>query len=92
MGKLAYLITHSEKAQHYTLNALGNNISRYLEASKRGEPTGKRLIWRLTCDKCGADSVGLFPPDVTPPPIPCMKSKWGHCDGTAYPKCEGTIN
>ena len=27
MRKPAYLITHSEKAQHYTLNALGNNIS-----------------------------------------------------------------
>ena len=92
MGKLAYLITHNEKAQHYTLNALGNNISRYLDVPKYEKALGKRLIWRLTCEKCGADSVCLFPTDVTPPPIQCMKARWGHCDGTAYPKCEGTIN
>jgi hypothetical protein len=91
MQKLAHVITHNEKAQHYTLNALGNNISRYVEAPKKAaqSPPAKRMAWRWTCGKCGADSVGFVPAGVTPPPSPCIQSKWGRCDGTAFPVCEG---
>lgn len=94
MRKLAHLITHSEKAQHYTLNALGNNISRYLEAMENDSTvsSSKRIAWRFVCDICGTDAVGLYPVGITPEPSPCIKAKRGHCTGTARPQCEGRFS
>ena len=86
MRTLARGITGNERMRHYTLNAIGNNISRYLEAAKK-TPV-KRSAWRWTCGTCGADSVGMVDRGVTPPPSLCIKAKWGGCDGMAYPECE----
>lgn len=90
MRRLAQLITRDEKARHYTLNALGNNISRYLEAMRQTStaPPSKRIAWRFVCDICGVESVGMFPPDVTPEAAPCLKAKYGRCSGTAHPRLE----
>lgn len=80
MCKLAYLITHNERAQHYTLNALGNNISRYLEPSKR-EPTQtvpERVLWEFTCSACHTTAAGFYPADSQPLSTPCGRRG---CDG-----------
>lgn len=85
MRKLAYLITHSEKAQHYTLNALGNNISRYVDATKRETvfAAPKRVLWDFVCTDCGATAAGFYPEGVQPKPAPCTCSG---CHGLMIPK------
>jgi hypothetical protein len=65
-----------------------DSMPKRLESPKPDVPPRKPAIWRWTCDKCGADSVGMVPAGVVPPPAPCLKAKWGRCDGTAYPELE----
>ena len=85
MRKLAYLITHSEKAQHYTLNALGNNISRYVDATKKDTPptATKRILWDFVCNSCGATAAGFYPDHVQVNPAPCTRPG---CHGMMIPK------
>ncbi len=68
MHKLAHLIIHNERAHHYTLNALGNNISRYIDAPKKetASPTPKRVIWGFACNKCGTTAAGFYPEHAQP--------------------------
>lgn len=75
MHKLAYLIIHNERAQHYTLNALGNNISRYLEAPKRDivSTVPGRVLWDFTCSVCNATAAGYYPADSQPPSTSCIR-------------------
>ena len=85
MRKLAYLITHSEKAQHYTLNALGNNISRYVVAVKKDTTpaTPTRVLWDFVCNSCGANAAGFYPGGVQPKSAPCACH---NCSGMMIPK------
>ena len=85
MRKLAHLITHSEKAQHYTLNALDNNVSRYIDVAQSDTvPTApKRVLWDFVCNSCGATSAGYFPDHANVNPIPCNCLG---CHGTMIPK------
>ncbi len=85
MQNLAYLITHSEKAQHYTLNALGNNISRYVDTTKRetASAASKRVLWDFACSVCGVTAAGYYPEGAQLKPSPCT----GHgCHGLMIPK------
>lgn len=59
-----------------------------LEPPQPDVQPGKPVRWRWTCGICGTDSVGMVPAGVVPPPVPCLKSKWGRCDGMAYPERE----
>ena len=58
------------------------------EPHQPNAPSGKPVRWRWTCGACGAESVGMVPAGVVPPPVPCLKSKWGRCDGMAHPERE----
>ena len=73
MAKLAHIITHNERSSHYTLNALGNNISRYLEVSKKETVAvqPKSIWWDFICDVCGETSAVFLPAHVQPKPVPC---------------------
>jgi len=82
MRKLAYLITHSEKAQHYTLNALGNNISRYIDAPKKeaASTAPKRVLWEFACNVCGTTAAGYYSENARMNSVPC-----------ACPGCHGMM-
>ncbi len=87
MAKLAHIITHNERSSHYTLNALGNNISRYLEVPK-ATTTGttgpsKPVLWDFMCNVCGETSAAFLPGHVQPNPTPCGCRG---CRGMAIPK------
>ena len=90
MRKLAYLITHNELANHYTLNALGNNISRYIDVPKKqSSVTGAmRVLWEFTCDACGTTATGIYPAAVSVTPSPCAARD---CRGTMLSKDGGCV-
>ena len=74
MSNLAHRITHNERCSHYTLNALGNNISRYLEAkaSVAKSPQKRQIRWEYKCRVCGATACRLgWEGDCKPAPIRC---------------------
>ena len=75
MRKLAHLITHNERANHYTLNALGNNISRYVEMRKKENASqdSRSVIWEFACADCGTTAAGHFPMGTPPRSIRCIR-------------------
>ena len=83
MRKLAYIIMHNEKAQHYTLNALGNNISRYIDAPKKdvASTVPKRALWEFACSVCGATAAGYYRENEPVSSAPCT-----------CPNCHGMMN
>ena len=85
MRRLAHLITHNERAQHYTLNALGNNISRYIESRKTlsGSAEPRRALWDFVCHDCGTTAAGYYPVDAPPRPVACTRHG---CHGIMIPK------
>lgn len=85
MRKLAQLIAHNEKAHHYTLNALGNNISRYVNSPK-GEAASsdpKRVLWDFSCNACGMTAAGYYPAGARLRSEPCTRQG---CHGMMIPK------
>ncbi len=84
MQKLAHLITHNERASHYTLNALGNNISRYVTVRKQeSAPQDSPCVrWYFACTECSTTAGGRFPVGTLPRSIPCSRQG---CSGMLIP-------
>ncbi len=84
MRKLAHLITHNERASHYTLNALGNNISRYVAIRKpeSASQSPRHVMWDFACASCGITAAGRYPEGAPLDSVPCIRQG---CHGIMIP-------
>ncbi len=85
MQALAHLITHDERSNHYTLNALGNNASRYVVVHKPDSAprSPRHVMWDFACASCGTTAVGRRPEGAPVGSIPCVRKG---CTGRMMPK------